>query len=124
VTATKPDIKPHKEMHCSFCRKSQVEVAMLIAGPGVHICSECVSLCDKVIEDNKGKPLGPPEKLFQDYHPTDSLLQRLKAHDDAFAFVDSAMQDIVDILREREVSWAQIGEALGVSRQAAWKRFG
>jgi biotin operon repressor len=34
------------------------------------------------------------------------------------------MQDVVDILREREVSWEMIGEALAVSRQAAWKRFG
>ena len=25
--------------------------------------------------------------------------------------------------RERNVSWAKIGEALGVSRQAAWERF-
>ena len=34
------------------------------------------------------------------------------------------MQDIVDLLRERDISWSAIGEALGVSRQAAWKRFG
>jgi len=34
------------------------------------------------------------------------------------------MQDIVDILRGREMSWATIGQALAVSRQAAWKRFG
>jgi biotin operon repressor len=27
------------------------------------------------------------------------------------------------VLRERGVSWAEIGGALGVSRQAAWKRF-
>ena len=25
---------------CSFCTKSQLEVAELIAGPGVHICDE------------------------------------------------------------------------------------
>lgn len=116
--------RAHKEMHCSFCRKSQVEVAMLIAGPGVHICSECVALCETVVAENKGKPLGPPEKLFQDYHPTEALLKRLNAHNDAFAFIERAMQDIIDILRERAVTWAQIGEALGVSRQAAWKRFG
>jgi hypothetical protein len=36
----------------------------------------------------------------------------------------SVLEDIVDILREREVSWATIGLALAVSRQAAWKRFG
>ena len=30
---------------------------------------------------------------------------------------------ILDILRKREVSWADIGGALNVSRQAAWERF-
>jgi biotin operon repressor len=30
---------------------------------------------------------------------------------------------VVDTLRSREVSWADIGEALGVSRQSAWERF-
>jgi ATP-dependent Clp protease ATP-binding subunit ClpX len=29
----------------------------------------------------------------------------------------------VDLLRSRHVSWAEIGRALGVSRQAAWERF-
>ena len=28
------------------------------------------------------------------------------------------------VLRKRDVSWQKIGEALGVSRQAAWERFG
>ena len=29
----------------------------------------------------------------------------------------------VDLLRSRNISWAEIGRALGVSRQAAWERF-
>ena len=29
----------------------------------------------------------------------------------------------VDLLRGRNISWAEIGRALGVSRQAAWERF-
>jgi len=32
--------------------------------------------------------------------------------------------EIVDTLRSREVSWAQIAKPLGVSRQTAWERFG
>ena len=35
----------------------------------------------------------------------------------------AGLQEEVDTLRQREVSWATIGEALGVSRQAAWERF-
>jgi biotin operon repressor len=33
------------------------------------------------------------------------------------------LQRMVDLLRSRDVSWAQIGAALGVSRQSAWERF-
>lgn len=33
------------------------------------------------------------------------------------------LQWVVDELRRREVSWADIGEALGMSRQSAWERF-
>jgi biotin operon repressor len=30
---------------------------------------------------------------------------------------------VIDLLRSRKVSWAQIGTALGMSRQSAWERF-
>jgi hypothetical protein len=40
-----------KTLHCSFCGKSQHEVAALIAGPTVFICDACVGLCDNIIED-------------------------------------------------------------------------
>jgi hypothetical protein len=29
-------------LHCSFCRKSQHDVAKLIAGPGIAVCDECI----------------------------------------------------------------------------------
>ena len=35
---------------CSFCGKSQREVDRLIAGPGVHICDQCVELCNSLIQ--------------------------------------------------------------------------
>jgi ATP-dependent Clp protease ATP-binding subunit ClpX len=37
---------------------------------------------------------------------------------------DEGLRSLVDLLRRREVSWARIGDALGVTRQAAWERFG
>ncbi|MBV8682215.1 MAG: ClpX C4-type zinc finger protein [Caulobacteraceae bacterium] len=114
--------RAHREIHCSFCGKSQVDVDMIVAGPGVKICNECVELAANVIAETQGKPRSP-QTMFQDHRSTDQLLHSLKLHDGAFESVGKAMQDIVDILREREVSWSQIGEALGVTRQAAWKRF-
>ena len=38
-------------LKCSFCGKSQKQVAQLIAGPGVYICDECVELCNEIIEE-------------------------------------------------------------------------
>jgi ATP-dependent Clp protease ATP-binding subunit ClpX len=35
---------------CSFCGKTQHEVARLIAGPGVHICNQCVELCGSLLQ--------------------------------------------------------------------------
>jgi len=113
-----------REYRCSFCGKEQTEVKTLVAGPGVFICDECVHLCRPIIEKkNKPKTQEMPS-LLPEYAPTEALLKTLGGYNGAFERIGAAMQDIADILREREVSWATIGEALAVSRQAAWKRFG
>jgi ribosomal protein L37AE/L43A len=110
---------------CSFCGKSQTEVKRLVAGSGVFICDECVELCQGIItkEAATQAPKKMPSSLLPDNAPTENLLKTLAGYNGAFDSIDTAMQDIVDILREREVSWATIGQALAVSRQAAWKRF-
>jgi ClpX C4-type zinc finger len=110
---------------CSFCGKAQTEVKTLVAGPGVFICDECVELCQSIIakEAATQAPQEVQNSLSPDNAPTENLLNTLAGYNGAFERVDAGMQDIVDILREREVSWATIGQALAVSRQAAWKRF-
>jgi len=40
-------------LYCGFCKKSQHDVKLLIAGPDTFICDECVAICDDVIEDNE-----------------------------------------------------------------------
>ncbi len=37
-------------IRCSFCGRGQEDVARLISGPGVYICSECVRLCNEILE--------------------------------------------------------------------------
>ena len=39
---------------CSFCSKAESEVVKLIAGPSVHICDECVVLCDDILTKENG----------------------------------------------------------------------
>jgi len=107
-------------LYCSFCFKSQHDVRTLVSGPAaVFICDECVELCGEVIA---GRPpalaQSPPQEL-----PTERLLERLRPIEDTIQGKANQLQWAVDLLRSRDVSWAQIGTALGVSRQSAWERF-
>lgn len=109
------------EVFCSFCLKSQREVAKLVAGGGgVHICDDCVRVAGIWMAGDTPDLSGftPPEKL-----PVERLLRHLTAIEQTRTGKGGQLQWTVDQLRAREVSWAQIGEALGVSRQAAWERF-
>ena len=44
--------KNEKNLVCSFCGKRQDEVERMIIGPGVNICSECITLCHSLLDDN------------------------------------------------------------------------
>jgi ClpX C4-type zinc finger protein len=44
---------PLRTLYCSFCGKSQHEVARLIAGPKVHICDACVAACIEILGDDR-----------------------------------------------------------------------
>ena len=121
------DIRASKRLyHCSFCAKAQTEVKTLVAGQGVFICDECVQLCQAVIDEQATAPAAREvlDSLLPDNAPTEKLLKTLAGYNGAFERIDAGMQDIVDILRDRGVSWATVGQTLAVSRQAAWKRFG
>lgn len=111
---------PTKILYCSFCGKSQHEVKRLISGPAdVFICSECVGLCNDIID---GRPANTSKVSPQELS-TEHLLERLRPIADTIQGKGNQLQWMVDLLRSREVSWAQIGGALGISRQSAWERF-
>jgi ATP-dependent Clp protease ATP-binding subunit ClpX len=118
-----------RTVYCSFCAKSQHEVKKLIVGPAALICDECTRRCQHIIEaelspdDVKAEPGAKPAFASPDTYPTERLLALLASAETAFERVGDLVQHYVDVLRDREVSWAEIGEALGVSRQAAWRRF-
>ena len=40
---------------CSFCGKSADTVGKLITGPSVHICDECVEMCNEILREDKTK---------------------------------------------------------------------
>jgi ATP-dependent Clp protease ATP-binding subunit ClpX len=107
-------------MHCSFCGKSQHEVEKLIAGPIGFICNECVAMCNDVIAARPVPDHGYTKPLER---TTEQLLSLMGSVNYAADASRDFLQQIVDTLRGREVSWADIGERLGVSRQSAWERF-
>jgi ATP-dependent Clp protease ATP-binding subunit ClpX len=109
---------PDNVLRCSFCGKTQDEIERLIAGPGVFICDECVDLCVRVISEQP-MPSFPP----LDGKSDEELLADMVRLDKSRGQVETAVQDRVLRLRSRSVTWARIGEALGISRQSAWERF-
>jgi len=110
-------IIPKRALRCSFCGKSEREVAKLLAGPKVHNCDACVDVCNGILEAL------PRTFAGWDAMTNEQLIASLKP---AAATVDATralLQSQVETLRQRGVSWEAIGGALGISRQAAWERF-
>ena len=110
-------MKLKRRLRCSFCSRSEGEVAKLIAGPKVHICESCVAVCNKILD---ATPEGSGDwSTLSDAQ----LLAALRPAEATLEAVRSVLQAQIDALRKRGVSWSEIGDALGVSRQAAWERF-
>lgn len=105
---------------CSFCTKPAHEVDKLISGPGIYICDRCVALCVTILDSAAPDTSGLPELASM----TDGeLLHRLPRVNATVSQALTGLDDYVRELRDREVSWARIGEALGMTRQSAWERF-
>jgi ATP-dependent Clp protease ATP-binding subunit ClpX len=121
-TKLPPPYESMAPLHCSFCMKTQHEVKKLIAGPGnLFICDECVALCEAIIAE-RPHPVDAARFNLANVD-TETLLARLKPIEHTLQGMGNQLQTVVEHLRGREVSWARIGEALGVSRQSAWERF-
>lgn len=44
--------KNKKEIHCSFCGKTQEQIDRMISGPnGAYICNECVDICMGILDE-------------------------------------------------------------------------
>ena len=64
-----------KTVKCSFCGKPQGMVRKIIAGPGVFICDECVTLCQDIIEEEIYDM--PEEKVEQVEMPTPAEIKKV-----------------------------------------------
>lgn len=120
---------------CSFCLKPSTEVAKLVAGHGVYICNECVALCGEIIQAGLARPAAPdpaaagsagsPPQVAP-WEQQTSLEEILAALPRVAAAGQQAQQYLAHWVRQARSlggTWAQIGAALGMTRQSAWERF-
>ena len=105
-------------LQCSFCGKTQEQVAQLIAGPGPAICDECVHLCNEVLAGRRPEGI----RSFDD-QSDEELIATMVRISSLRQHVDRAVGRVARLLRTRGVTWTAIGGALGITRQSAWERF-
>lgn len=109
---------------CSFCGTpgGPGTDLTLIGGLGAQVCATCVDEFHATIHDEEllAAARGAfPWETMSDAEVLATLPKILASAEQNLSFA----QEWVDMLRERRVSWAEIGRTLGVSRQAAWERF-
>ncbi len=76
--------KNHPTVTCSFCGKPAERVEKMITGAGVQICSDCVAMCYRIIEEDKSRSMqerAAAEAAVQKPLP---LPTEIKAHLDEF----------------------------------------
>src|SRR5690606_27614795 len=61
---------------CSFCGKNADQVEKIITGPSVHICNECVSMCNDILTEEIQKEA----QTGQNTAPTSSTPLDIKRH--------------------------------------------
>jgi hypothetical protein len=114
---------------CSFCLRPNTEVKVLVAGPAVYVCNECVDLCSQIVRDHPamgGKPAEAGEPRRMPWEQADSLdvvLGHLPRVAVARAQVEESLNRWVARARALGATWQQVGDALGMTRQSAWERF-
>jgi hypothetical protein len=107
---------------CSFCGKRGTADTRYAGGLGALMCTECLekfSTAFAAPENAQQQVIG-----WSDEDLTDAeMLARLPLIAATATQVDRYLRLWVGRIRERHISYAEIGKALGVSRQAAWERF-
>lgn len=111
-------MSPNEPLYCSFCRRDHFHVAKLVAGPGVHMCDRCHELAARAFGGEATSGFAGWESMDDE-----ALLGSLGPAMVCADMVERSVGDQVRVLRERGISWARIGAAFGVSRQAAWQRW-
>ena len=107
---------------CSFCGRSGTAESRYAGGLGALMCTDCLARYSAELaapENASQKVIGWSDEDLSNI----AMLARLPLVSGTAAQVDRHLRAWVGLIRERHISYAEIGKALGVSRQAAWERF-
>jgi hypothetical protein len=107
---------------CSFCGVAGGPETLLIGGLGAQICVRCIDAFHAAVHDEEqvaAAKKASPWDAMSDAELLATLPLILAAAEQNTKFA----QEWVGLVRTRGISWAEVGRALGVSRQAAWERF-
>jgi hypothetical protein len=109
---------------CSFCFKPNTAVEKLVAGPAVYVCNECVDLCCEIVAATPDTtPTGAHLMPWEQAETIGAALAHLPNVARAQAQVEESLLGWVRRARQLGATWAQVGDALGITRQSAWERF-
>ena len=106
---------------CSFCGEQGSSERPLVGGLGALICGPCVDRFHALASPAAAAPEStePPWEAMSNTELLGQLPRILRTADQ----VDRFATEWVSLIRDRGESWTAIGQALGVTRQAAWERF-
>ena len=76
--------KNHPTVTCSFCGKPAERVEKMITGAGVQICSDCVAMCHRIIEEDKSRTMKEQAAAEVAVQKPLPLPTEIKAHLDDF----------------------------------------
>ena len=107
-----------KMLYCSFCRKSNEQLKKLVRRARRLYLRRLRRAMRSHPRWQTGSSVPGLDAL-----KTDDLLKSLLPAANQLRKTEDVLRNHVATLRKREVTWTRIGEALGVSRQAAWERF-
>jgi len=58
------DNKAQEPVYCSFCGRPNTQVAKMVQGPGVNICSECTMIAVQYLILEDKLPSGEAQKIL------------------------------------------------------------
>lgn len=89
--------KNHPAVVCSFCGKPAERVEKMITGAGVQICSDCVAMCYRIIEEDRARAMKEKADAELAVQKPLPLPTEIKAHLDEFVIGQDAAKTALSV---------------------------